>query len=47
MADKVPDDERDEVIQRLLKEPDNKTCFDCGSKNPKWCSANLAIFLCF
>jgi hypothetical protein len=24
MADKVPDDERDEVIQRLLKEPDNK-----------------------
>ena len=24
MADKVPDEERDEVIQRLLKEADNK-----------------------
>jgi hypothetical protein len=24
MSDKVPDDERDEIIQRLLKEPDNK-----------------------
>lgn len=24
MADKVADDERDEVIQRLLKEPENK-----------------------
>ena len=24
-----------------------QTCFDCASKNPKWCSANIGIYLCY
>jgi len=47
MGDYVPDEQRDEVISRLLLIPDNKACFDCGSKNPKWSSASIGIFLCY
>lgn len=43
----VPDEQRDACLQRLLQLPENKTCFDCGSKNPKWSSASIGIFLCY
>merc|ERR1712087_674192 len=23
------------------------TCFDCKQKNPKWCSSNIGIFICY
>lgn len=43
----VPDDERDAILDRLAQIPENKVCFDCKSKNPKWASSNIGIFLCY
>lgn len=54
----IADEERDQILDRLLQQPENKvskhfiviivqTCFDCKSKNPKWASSNIGIFLCY
>jgi len=34
------------ILEKLLKEADNKKCADCGSAAPRWASANLGVFLC-
>lgn len=46
-SESVSDDERDAIFLEL-KESDieNNTCVDCGSKDPEWGSATLAVFIC-
>ena len=43
----VDNDTRDSTLTRLMALPENKCCFDCQQKNPKWCSSNIGVFLCY
>ncbi|KAF2542478.1 hypothetical protein F2Q68_00033072 [Brassica cretica] len=33
-------------LEKLLKQPANKYCADCGSPEPKWVSLSLGVFIC-
>uniref|UniRef100_A0A803LL82 Arf-GAP domain-containing protein n=1 Tax=Chenopodium quinoa TaxID=63459 RepID=A0A803LL82_CHEQI len=35
-----------QILEGLLKLPENKKCADCRSKAPRWASINLGIFIC-
>ncbi|XP_063979795.1 ADP-ribosylation factor GTPase-activating protein 2 isoform X2 [Diachasmimorpha longicaudata] len=47
MADSSPTkSDIEEIFKRLRAIPTNKTCFDCNTKNPAWCSVTYGVFLC-
>ncbi|KAJ8432133.1 hypothetical protein Cgig2_014294 [Carnegiea gigantea] len=35
-----------QILEGLLKLPENRECADCATKSPRWASVNLGIFIC-
>ncbi|KAG4398520.1 hypothetical protein GLYMA_08G057700v4 [Glycine max] len=35
-----------QILEGLLKLPENRECADCRNKAPRWASVNLGIFIC-
>ncbi|CAL5405792.1 unnamed protein product [Camellia sinensis] len=38
--------DKKQILEGLLKLPENRECADCKSKGPRWASVNLGIFVC-
>jgi len=40
------DKKQKQIINKLLKKPENKLCADCKNSPPNWASINLGVFIC-
>ncbi|KAJ6527026.1 hypothetical protein B0H19DRAFT_842324, partial [Mycena capillaripes] len=38
--------ESDRIFAVLRAQKENKTCFDCSTRNPTWSSVTFAVYLC-
>lgn len=39
-------DDPKQQLQRLLSEPPNRVCFECGKDAPRWASLSIGVFIC-
>ncbi|KAL0074117.1 hypothetical protein J3Q64DRAFT_1638089 [Phycomyces blakesleeanus] len=43
---KAMQDRHERILEELLKKAGNERCADCQSRNPRWASYSLKVFLC-